>query len=99
MFTIDKDTLVIKGFKRDATDIVFNFGEDISTYKFIFAVKENIYDSDANAKIFKDITPNEGDTTVTVPFSSSDTEEIEIPEAKGFVKYFWTLLAYKADGS
>lgn len=99
MYTIDTDTLVIKGFKRDATELVFNFGEDISAYKFIFAVKEKISDSDTEAKVFKTIIPNEGDTSVTVAFESADTENIEMPEGKGFVKYYWTLIAYKADGS
>lgn len=86
-FTIDKDTLLIKGRKGDTAAFTFDFNQDISPYTVHFYVKKKV--SDSTPIIVKEFV-NPSDTFVTVNLTTEDTEKLAaLPNS--YNTYYWGL--------
>lgn len=86
-FTIDEDSLLIRGRKGDTASFTFNFDQDISAYSVHFYVKKNI--NDAVSVIDKEyIKPKEN--VVTVNLTTGDTSLLSsLPNS--YNTYYWGL--------
>ena len=76
---------------KDANDVAI----DVSGWKLYFTVKENLTDSDDNAKIKIDVTVESGEGTngeITIHVEPSDTEDLDVG------KYYYDIQAKKDDG-
>lgn len=87
-FTIDEDSLLIKGRKGDTASFTFNFNQDISPYTIHFYVKKNISDSDD--KLIVDKSYKNQNTAVTVNLTTDDTANF-IALANTYNTYYWGL--------
>lgn len=86
-FTIDKDTLLIKGREGDTAEMTFDFNKDISDYTVVFSIFKNI--GDATAVVTKTFA-NPTTEYVTVKLHVADTELLESDgESPGI--YYWQL--------
>lgn len=86
-FTIDEDTLLIRGRKGDTASFVFDFKQNISDYTVRFYIKKNI--NSANAIIEKEYVNPTG-TSVTVNLSTEDTAKLNAL-ANSYNIYYWGL--------
>ncbi len=86
-FTIDADSLLIKGRKGDTASFTFDFNQDISAYTVHFYVKKNI--SDATPIIKKEYV-NPQTTAITVNLNSEDTQKLR-PQINSYSTYYWGL--------
>ena len=86
-FTIDEDTLLIKGRKGDTAEFTFSFDQDISEYTVGFYVKKNI--SDAVALIEKEFVHPVAQS-VTVNLTVADTDNLVV-DGSAYGTYFWGL--------
>lgn len=86
-FTIDENTLLIRGRRGDTASFTFNFGQDISDYTVCFYVKKNI--SDINAIIEKEYE-NPPVQSVIVNLTTEDTEKL-LAQASSYATYYWGL--------
>lgn len=86
-FTIEDDSLIIRGRRGDTASFTFNFEQDISAYTVHFYVKKNISDKDA---VIEKIYTNQGNKTVIVNLNTEDTEKLSaLPNS--YTTYFWGL--------
>lgn len=86
-FTIDEDSLLIKGRKGDTASFTFNFNRDISDYTVSFYVKKNINSPEA---IIEKSYVNPTTTSVTVNLTTVDTEKLT-SQANSYSTYYWGL--------
>lgn len=86
-FTIDKDSLLIRGRQGDTASLAFNFSKDISDYTVYFYVKKNINSSEV---IIKKECANPATTYVTVELTAEDTEKLT-SLANSYNTYYWGL--------
>lgn len=86
-FTIDEETLLIKGRKGDSASFTFNFNQDISSYAVHFYVKKNVNAPDALVdKEYKNLTGS----SVTVELTAEDTDKLP-SLANSYNTYYWGL--------
>lgn len=86
-FTIDEDSLLIKGRKGDTASFTFEFDYDISDYTINFYVKKNI--TSTESVIEKEYTNLTG-TSVDVDLTGTDTEKLT-SVANSYSVYYWGL--------
>lgn len=91
-FTIDEDSLLIRGRKGDSASFTFDFEHDISDYTVHFYMKK--IDS-ANAIIEK-IYENPTGKAVTVILDSADTQKLVSPPG-AYGIYYWGLKLVDAE--
>ena len=86
-FTIDEDSLLIRGRKGDTASFTFDFDFDLSSYTVYFYVKKNINSSDV---VIEKEYANPATTSVTVNLTSEDTEKLT-SIANSYNTYYWGL--------
>jgi len=86
-FTMNEDSLLIKGRKGDTAAFTFNFNKNISAYTVSFYVKKNMNTSDS--VIEKDYA-NPTSNSVTVNLTTTDTEKLTA-QANSYTTYYWGL--------
>lgn len=86
-FTIDENSLLIKGRRGDTASFVFNFEQDISAYTLTFFIKKNI--SDKTAIVEKQFA-NPTTKSVVISLTSEDTSKLLAP-ANSYNTYYWGL--------
>lgn len=86
-FTIDKDSLLIKGRKGDSASFTFNFNQDISDYTVHFYVKKNLNSSDA---VIEKTYARPSTNAVTVNLTTDDTNLLS-SVANSYSTYYWGL--------
>lgn len=86
-FTIEDNSLIIRGRRGDTASFTFNFEQDISAYTVHFYIKKNISDKEA---LIEKIYTNQQNKTVVVNLDTEDTEKLSAqPDA--YTNYFWGL--------
>lgn len=86
-FTIDEETLLIRGRKGDTASFTFNFNQDMSSYAVHFYIKKNSNAPDAIIdKEYKNLTG----THVTVELTTEDTEKLTAL-TNSYNTYCWGL--------
>jgi hypothetical protein len=83
-FTIDEDTLLIKGRKGDTASFTFDFGQDISSYTVNFYVKKNI----TSEPIIEKTYTNPSNNSVTVNLSTTETDKLSA-QGSSYGIYYW----------
>lgn len=86
-FTIDEESLLIKGRKGDSASFTFNFNQDISDYTVNFYVKRNMNAADT---VIEKKYVNPLTTSVTVNLTTEDTEKLTA-QADSYTTYCWGL--------
>lgn len=86
-FSIDEDSLLIKGRKGDTASFSFDFEFDLTDYTVHFYIKKNLNSSET--VIEKKYANNSG-TSVTVNLTNKDTEKL-ISVANFYSTYYWGL--------
>lgn len=86
-FTIDEESLLIKGRKGDTASFTFNFSRDISSYTIHFYIKKNVNSSDV---VVQKIYTNPGVNSVTVDLTTDDTSKLT-SQANSYTTYYWGL--------
>ena len=86
-FTIDADSLLIKGRKGDSASFTFNFNQNMSDYTIYFYVKKNTNTGDT---IIEKEYKNPSSTSVTVNLTSADTEKLTALN-NSYSTYYWGL--------
>lgn len=86
-FTIDEESLLIKGRKGDSASFTFNFNKDVSAYSVYFYVKKNMNSSDT---IIEKEYKNPSSPCVTVNLSTEDTEKLTALN-NSYNTYYWGL--------
>lgn len=86
-FTIDENSLLIKGRKGDTASFTFDFKQDISEYTVSFYVKKNL--NSVDVVIEKDYV-NPSGHNVTVNLTTTDTNKL-IAKADTYTIYYWGL--------
>lgn len=86
-FTIDEDSLLIKGRRGDTASFTFNFNKDMSGYAIHFYVKKNIKDSEA---VLEKIYEKPQSTSVTVNLTANDTDKLTALN-NSYNTYYWGL--------
>lgn len=86
-FTIDEDSLLIRGRRGDTASFTFNFNQNISSYTIRFYIKKNVNSPDA---IIEKIYANPAETAVTVNLTTDDTEKL-LALAGSYNTYYWGL--------
>lgn len=86
-FTIEEDSLLIKGRKGDTASFTFNFNQDMSAYTVHFYVKKNINSSDS---IIEKIYANPTVRSVTVGLTTEDTSLLT-SQNNSYGVYYWGL--------
>lgn len=84
-FTIDENSLLIKGRKGDTASFTFDFKQDISAYTVSFYVKKNLNSSEV---IIEKNYVNPSTSSVTVNLTAVDTNKLSA-KADTYVTYFW----------
>lgn len=86
-FTIDEDSLLIRGRKGDTASFTFKFSQDVSDYSLHFYIKKNV--NDATSIIDKEyIRPSEN--CITVNLTTDDTSLLtSLPNS--YNTYYWGL--------
>lgn len=86
-FTLDEDSLLIKGRRGDTASFTFNFNQSMSAYTIYFYVQKNINSTDTI--IEKSYTETPG-TSVTVNLTTEDTEKLSALN-NSYNTYYWGL--------
>ncbi len=86
-FTINEESLLIKGRKGDTASFTFNFNQDISAYTINFYVKKNI---NATETVIEKTYPNPTSNAITVHLTTEDTEKLTA-QANSYSTYYWGL--------
>lgn len=92
-FTIDEDSLLIRGRKGDTASFTFEFDFDLSDYTVYFYVKRNLKSTDE--VITKEYTDLTG-TSVDVNLTANDTDNLT-STAGLYSTYYWGLKITKGD--
>lgn len=86
-FTIDEDSLLIKGRKGDSASFTFNFNQDMSDYTIYFYVQKNINSTET---IIEKEYANPSASSVTVNLTTEDTEKLSALN-NSYNTYYWGL--------
>lgn len=86
-FTIDENSLLIKGRKGDTASFTFNFSQDISQYDVHFFVKKNINDTLA---LIEKTYEKPSTRSVTVNLTTQDTKNLNA-KSGSYNIYYWGL--------
>lgn len=86
-FTIDENSLLIKGRKGDTAAFTFDFNQDISAYTVSFYVKKNMNTSEL---IIEKKYENPTTSSVTVSLSTVDTNKLTA-QSNSYSTYYWGL--------
>lgn len=86
-FTIDEDSLLIKGRRGDTASFTFNFNQDISNYTIHFYIKKTINASDS---IVEKIYVKPSTNAVTVHLTTEDTDLLTA-QGNSYSTYYWGL--------
>ena len=86
-FTINEESLLIKGRKGDSASFTFNFNQDISAYTINFYVKKSI---NAMETVIEKTYPNPASNAITVNLTTEDTEKLTA-QANSYSTYYWGL--------
>lgn len=86
-FTIDKDSLLIRGRKGDTASFIFDFNQNISAYTVHFYIKKNVNSKDT---IIEKTYVNPVETSVTINLTAEDTEKLT-SQANSYNIYYWGL--------
>lgn len=86
-FTIDENSLLIKGRKGDTASFTFDFNQDISAFTVSFYVKKNMKTSDL---VIEKIYANPATNSVTVNLTTTDTEKLTA-SANSYNTYYWGI--------
>lgn len=86
-FTIDEDSLLIRGRKGDTASFTFDFEFNLSDYTIYFYVKKSINSSDT---VIEKEYANLIGTSVTIDLTSEDTEKLN-SIANSYSTYYWGL--------
>ncbi len=84
-FTIDEESLLIKGRKGDSASFTFNFNKDISAYSVYFYVKKNMNSPET---IIEKEYKNPTSPCVTVNLTTEDTEKLTAL-TNSYNTYYW----------
>ena len=86
-FTIDENSLLIRGRRGDTASFTFNFVQDISSYTIHFYVKKSLNTSDVEIeKKYENPTTK----SITIELSTEDTEKLS-SVANAYKTYYWGL--------
>lgn len=85
-FTIDKESLLIKGRKGDSASLNFDFNHDISDYTVHFYIQKNI---DSAEPLIEKVYQNPTTTVVTIKLTAEDTEKLSA--SLNYSTYYWGL--------
>lgn len=86
-FTIDENSLLIKGRKGDTASFTFNFNQDMSDYTVHFYVKKNINTTEA---IIEKKYQNPASSSVIVNLTADDTGKLSALN-NSYNIYYWGL--------
>lgn len=86
-FTINEDSLLIKGRRGDTASFTFNFEEDISKYTVHFYIKKNINDKET---VIEKEYEKPSNSCVIVNLSSEDTNKLS-SQTDTYNTYYWGL--------
>lgn len=92
-FTIDEESLLIRGRKGDTASFTFNFNQDMKEFTVSFYVKKNMNSTDCI--IEKNFT-NIPTTSVIVNLTKTDTSKFSA-QANSYTAYYWGLKITKGD--
>ena len=84
-FTIDENSLLIRGRRGDTASFTFDFKKDISAYMVSFYVKKNMQTSDL---VIEKKYANPATSSVTVNLTTTDTEKLTA-QANSYTTYYW----------
>lgn len=84
-FTLDEESLLIKGRKGDTASFTFNFNKDISAYTVHFYVLKNVYSSES---VIEKKYENPVGTSITVNLTVEDTKKL-LPLKNSYNTYYW----------
>lgn len=85
-FTIDEDSLLIRGRKGDSASLNLNFNQDLSGYTIYFYIQKNINSSEA---IIEKIYTNQTGPIFTVKLTAEDTNKLSSGQSYG--TYYWGI--------
>lgn len=86
-FTIDEDSLLIRGRKGDTASFTFDFKQDMSAYNVHFYVKKNINDTDT---VISKEYANPTTAAITIELTTDDTNQLT-SIANSYNTYYWGL--------
>lgn len=86
-FTLDEESLLIKGRRGDTASFTFDFNQDISNYTVHFYVQRNI--GDTKALISKEYK-NPTSQAITVELNSSETANLAA-KINSYSIYYWGI--------
>lgn len=86
-FTLDEDSLLIKGRKGDTASFTFNFNQSMSDYTVNFYVQKNINSTET---IIEKSYTNPAGTSVTVNLTTEDTQKLSALN-NSYNTYYWGL--------
>lgn len=92
-FTIDKESLLIKGRRGDSASFTLNFDFDLSAYNVYFYVKKNIASS---TTIIEKEYKNPSGTSLAISLTSADTRLLT-SVANTFSTYYWGVKLSSGD--
>lgn len=86
-FTLDEESLLIKGRKGDTASFTFNFGQDMSEYTVYFYVKKNINSAES---VIEKTYKNPTSSSITINLTAADTELLTA-QTNSYGTYYWGL--------
>lgn len=86
-FTIDENSLLIKGRKGDTASFTFNFNQSISDYSIHFYVKKNV---NTNEVVIEKKYENPVSSSITVNLTTEDTKKLSALN-NSYNTYYWGL--------
>lgn len=86
-FTIDEDSLLIRGRKGDTASLTFNFNQDMSDCDVHFYIKKNVNDEKV---VLEKIYEKPQSTSVLVNLTANDTEKLTALN-NAYNTYYWGL--------
>lgn len=86
-FTIDEESLTIKGRKGDSASFTFEFENNLSGYILNFVVKKGVNDSNTIiSKSFSNLSTN----SIAINLTPEETGKFSVP-ANTYGTYYWGL--------
>ncbi len=86
-FTINEESLLIKGRRGDTATFNFNFNQNLSDYEVYFYIKKNLNTTDS---IVEKQYKNPRSASVTVHLTEEDTVKLT-SQANSYTVYYWGL--------
>lgn len=83
-FTIDEDSLLIKGRKGDSASLNLDFNQELSGYTICFYVQKNINSTEA---IIEKLYANPTGSAVTIKLTPEDTNKLSV--GTNYSTYYW----------